>query len=361
TITKKMDGTQTAAVVIGCVDLSANLKFFKEQLGFHVELVKPADNPSTVVISGYGVRLHLSKSADQLPHVLFINCQDPIAMGHGKTTLVAPNGTCVELHSLTADVVVPPLQPSLQVRLPSSGAWVVGRAGMRYRDLLPGRYGGRFIASHINIAEPGPVADYVHYHRIRFQFIYCRRGWVRVVYEDQGEPFVMNEGDCVLQPPQIRHRVLESSAQMEVIEMACPAEHETIADHTLSLPNLQVLRPDRLFDGQRFVRHVAKDAAWKPWHVPNVVVRDTGIASATNGIVSTQVMRADKAGTVLVNAAHDKELQLMFVLSGSVTLSALDQTHTIEEDGCFTVPAGVENNVRTLVDGTEVLCVTSPL
>eukprot|EP00731_Ephydatia_muelleri_P007828 Em0004g166a len=235
-------------------------------------------------------------------------------MGHGKTTLVAPNGTCVELHSLTADVVVPPLQPSLQVRLPSSGAWVVGRAGMRYRDLLPGRYGGRFIASHINIAEPGPVADYVHYHRIRFQFIYCRRGWVRVVYEDQGEPFVMNEGDCVLQPPQIRHRVLESSAQMEVIEMACPAEHETIADHTLSLPNLQVLRP----------RSPVRRSALRP-------PRGEGRGLETMARAQRRVMRADKAGTVLVNAAHDKELQLMFVLSGSVTLSALDQTHTIEE------------------------------
>jgi quercetin dioxygenase-like cupin family protein len=40
--------------------------------------------------------------------------------------------------------------------------------------------------------------------------IYCHRGWVRVVYEDQGEPFVMHPGDCVLQPPGIRHRVLEA-------------------------------------------------------------------------------------------------------------------------------------------------------
>lgn len=358
-----MDGTETsAAVVVGCVDLAANLEFF-EELGFRVELVKPADNPSTVVISGYGVRLRLSKSADQLPHVLYINCRDPAALGNGKTKLVAPNGTSVELRSLTADMVIPPLQPSLLVTLPGSGAWVVGRAGMRYRDLLPGRYGGRFIASHINISKPGPVSDYVHYHRIRFQFIYCRRGWVRVVYEGQGEPFAMSEGDCVLQPPLIRHRVLESSAQAEVIEMACPAEHETVADHVLILPNLQqAFCPDRLFEGQRFVRHVAKDAAWEPWHVPGVAVRDTGIAAATGGIVSTLVVRAESAGTVLVNAAHDKELQLMFVLTGAVALStaALEQTHTIGEDGCFAVPAGVENVVRTLVDGTEVLFVTSP-
>ena len=38
-----------------------------------------------------------------------------------------------------------------------------GRAGMLYRDLIPGRLGGRYIASHIVIAEGGPVADWVHY------------------------------------------------------------------------------------------------------------------------------------------------------------------------------------------------------
>ena len=70
-----------------------------------------------------------------------------------------------------------------------------GRAGMRYRDLIPGRLGGRYIASHIAIPEGGQVADWVHYHLIAFQLICVRRGWVRVVYEDQGAPFVMAPGD----------------------------------------------------------------------------------------------------------------------------------------------------------------------
>jgi hypothetical protein len=47
---------------------------------------------------------------------------------------------------------------------------------MIYRDLIPGRLGGRFIASHIAIPQGGPVADWVHYHLIRFQMIFCRRG-----------------------------------------------------------------------------------------------------------------------------------------------------------------------------------------
>ena len=42
----------------------------------------------------------------------------------------------------------------------------------------PDRLGGRFIASHIRIEQGGPVPDYVHFHKIRFQMIYMTRGWV---------------------------------------------------------------------------------------------------------------------------------------------------------------------------------------
>src|SRR5262249_26017862 len=126
-----------------------------------------------------------------------------------------------------------------------------GRAGMRYRDLIPGRLGGRDIASHITIPDRGPGSAWGHYHRIAPQMIYVRSGWVRVVYEDQGEPFVMNPGDLVLQPPGIRHRVLESSPGLEVIEVGAPALHETFADHDLELPSPGV-DADRLFAGQRF-------------------------------------------------------------------------------------------------------------
>ena len=55
-------------------------------------------------------------------------------------------------------------QPATQQRLVLSrgdapDAWGVGRAGMRYRDLIPDRLGGAFIASHIRILEGGPVPD----------------------------------------------------------------------------------------------------------------------------------------------------------------------------------------------------------
>ena len=62
-----------------------------------------------------------------------------------------------------------------------TGTSQVGRAGMEYRDLIPDRLGGRFIASHIRITDGGPVPDSVHFHDIGFQVIVCRAGWVRVV------------------------------------------------------------------------------------------------------------------------------------------------------------------------------------
>jgi mannose-6-phosphate isomerase-like protein (cupin superfamily) len=130
--------------------------------------------------------------------------------------------------------------------------WHEGRAGMQYRDLIPNRVGGKVITSHIRLANEGPVADYVHYHKIDFQMIYCLKGRIKVVYEDQGPPFWIETGDCVVQPPEIRHRVLGCTAGAEVLEVTMPAEHETWIDHDLQLPN-ETYDPNREFNGQRFV------------------------------------------------------------------------------------------------------------
>lgn len=228
--------------------------------------------------------------------------------------------------------------PAFVITRASAQAWVPGRAGMQYRDLIPGRCGGRFIASHIRIETGGPVADYVHHHAIRFQLIYCRKGWVRVVYEDQGPLFVMHEGDCVLQPPHIRHRVLDSSPGLEVIEIASPAEHETWRDHDLELPTATVNR-ERLYEGQRFVRHIAADAPPGP-------IRDTGIAAATNGL----------AGACVIVLPHDETYShetgtflFLAILRGSLTLEA-QGTHTLASDDACLLPAGTAFAMHALED-----------
>ena len=188
---------------------------------------------------------------------------------------------------------------------------------MLYRDLLPDRLGGRFTASHIRIPEGGPVLDDIHFHRVRFQMIYCYRGWARLVYEDQGAPFVLEAGDCVLQPSTIRHRVLENSDGLEAIEIVCPAEHETQPDPDMSLPNA-TLNTQRRFEGQRFVHHVAAQASWEPGHLPGFESRVIGLAEASEGLAEARVCRPRALPRASVR--HDAELHFVFVLEGEVGL-----------------------------------------
>ena len=228
-----------------------------------------------------------------------------------------------------------------------------GRAGMLYRDLIPGRLGGRYIASHITIPDGGPVADWVHYHRVAFQLIAVRRGWVRVVYEGQGEPFVINPGDLVLQPPQIRHRVLESSAGLEVIEIGCPALHETLADHDLELPT--AADPERKFGGQAFVRHVGETAPWADFNGGEAQVTRVGVA--TDGLAEARFVRV-KAGSRLTFAAHDGELVFGFVLEGSALLDFRDGSALGPADS-FVIPPGESWNLREASPDFRLLHVTT--
>ena len=107
-------------------------------------------------------------------------------------------------------------------RLVDQAPWIIGRAGMHYRDLIPNRLGGSIIASHIRIPDGGPVPDTVHYHTVGFQLIFCYRGWVDLVYEDQGEPFRLFAGNCVIQPPEIRHKVLYAAIILKLSKLVCP-------------------------------------------------------------------------------------------------------------------------------------------
>jgi quercetin dioxygenase-like cupin family protein/uncharacterized cupin superfamily protein len=240
----------------------------------------------------------------------------------------------------------------------TDSAWYVGRAGMQYRDLIPGRLGGRFIASHIRIPDGGETPDYVHYHKALFQMIYCKAGWVRVVYEDQGPPFTLEAGDCVLQPPEIRHRVLESSAGLEVIEVACPAEYETRADNELRLPTRDVL-PERLFGGQRFVRHRAREASWEPWRLDGFEARDTGVAAATNGLAAARVVKSNSAIMAMADG-HAGELLFLFILHGELRIDSHGRgNHQLMAGDSCVIPAGVDYKLQSDT-GLEMLEVSLP-
>ncbi len=335
---------QTAEVEVPCTNLALSLDFFTSRVGFRVDLIFPADAPTTAVISGYGVRLRLITAQPSTPlrlTLLVDASQWPNFVPH---KLTGPDDVVIVLIDAEPEITIPDgTQEWIISRNDDKNAWSTGRAGMQYRDLIPGRLGGRFVASHIRIPDGGDVPDYVHFHRLRFQMIYCKAGWVRVVYEDQGEPFVMHAGDCVLQPPQIRHRVLAASAGLEVIEVGCPAIHDTVADHALALPNANV-NTTREFGGQRFTRHIATNAAWLRAGKGDFDTCDLGLAAATSGLARVCVLRATHDLEVK-RCAHRGELLFYFVLSGGLTLTKISSTehrrdHRLDVNDSFVVPAG---------------------
>ncbi len=360
----KAPRAEAAEIVLPASDFDATLKFFTERLGFRLDAIFPADDPATALVSGHSLRLRLERHGGAAPGTLRLLSRDPAGLarvlGDGAPAVTAPNGTRIEFAAENPPYELPPERPSFVVAKMNGGAgWGVGRAGMLYRDLIPDRQNGRFIASHIRIPDGGPVPDYVHFHKIRFQMIFCYRGWVRLVYEDQGPPFVMQAGDCVLQPPEIRHRVLESSPGLEVIEIGCPAEHMTCVDHVLPLPNGTV-NPAHDFGGQRFVHHVAAKAPWAPWRLAGFSARDTGIGAATGGLAGVKVARI--AGTPKGEIVrHGGEFLFLFVLDGAATLDATGHGKQRFETGdAVTVPRDLPHSLSDCSGNLELLEVALP-
>lgn len=350
----------TAQVRIPCSDLDAMLDFLTSRLGLQLDMVMPADAPVLACVSGHGLQLRLQQDDAPQPVTLTLECDDTVA-GDGMQEWQGPDGLRVRLvRDAPARTTAGPTCDQPVISRDRAAAWHTGRAGMHYRDLIPGRLGGRVIASHIRIPDGGRVPDYVHHHRVRLQVIYCRRGWVRLVYEDQGPPFVMQPGDCVLQPPHIRHRVLEASPGLEVMEIGSPAEHETFADHAMALPT-GVNDPQRIFDGQRFTHHVAAGAAWTPLDdAPGIEYRDTGIIHASAGLADVRVLRARPgASHPALSGQAARECHFVFVLEGRITLHAPDE-YALQAGDAFTLPGAASYTLEAAAADTAWLQCTMP-
>ena len=243
-------------------------------------------------------------------------------------------------------------------RLADQAPWVIGRAGMLYRDLVPSRLGGAMIASHIRIPDGGPVPDMVHFHKVGFQLIFCIRGWVDVLYEDQGGPIRLHAGDCFIQPPEIRHRVLEASDGIEVIEIGVPAEHVTEIDHEMTLPTLE-LRPEREWQGQRFVHNVGTTGEFRPFRLPGFVARDTTINANTKGVASVMVAKPDGQETRWT--VHHGDILFTFVMKGTMTLEGESkEPFTLSAGDAFVIPPGLKTRYSAASGDLELLEVSLP-
>lgn len=340
-------------------ELRDDIPFFTNTLGMRLDMIYPADDPRIAVFTGHGLRVRVEKDAPESPGTIRILTNDPDGFAEGQRTLVAPNGTKIEIDEANPPLVMPDTVHSFVVRrLADQAPWIIGRAGMHYRDLIPDRLGGAMIASHIRIPDGGPVPDMVHYHKVGFQLIFCIHGWVDVLYEDQGDRLRLTAGDCFIQPPEIRHRVMEASDDLQVIEIGVPAEHVTEIDHDMTLPTAH-LRPDREWDGQRFVHNLAKDAAWTPCRLPGYVSRDTTIADNTKGVAGVQVVRRGEGDPVWTT--HNSDIHFTFVMQGTVTLEGEGRDpYPLEAGDACVIPPGMKTRLSAPSDDIEMLEVTLP-
>ena len=356
-----MSVIEGAEVLIPCPDFPASLTYFTDNLGFKVKLITPADDPSVAVVQGNGLALRLDRNAKG-PAPLLLLTRGNLDDTKDISTTTPPEGIRIKWVEKTTELAIPHLVPSFVLTRRCDTDWVEGRAGMLYRDLVPDCQGGRFICSHIRIPGGGAVPDYVHYHHVHFQMIYCYKGWVQVVYEDQGPPFRVEAGDCILQPPHIRHRVLSSSSCAEVVEISCPAQHDTLGDPDLVLPTTNI-RPDRLFSGQHFVRYQQAQAKWLPRKQQGWEESDIGFSAATAGLAGASVLRNTQ------NAELDLEsipgFIFRFILKGSVELQVMQDDNSVMrqqlcEEDALVIPENMSGKLTSPAPGTQILEVSLP-
>ena len=96
-------GVRSAQVLVACQTLEPTLSFLVQTLGFQVDAIFPADNPTTAMLSAHGVALRLVQGAAGGATDLYLLCDDLAAAG--ATQLTAPNG--LRIHLVAAD---PPMR-----------------------------------------------------------------------------------------------------------------------------------------------------------------------------------------------------------------------------------------------------------
>jgi uncharacterized RmlC-like cupin family protein len=100
----------------------------------------------------------------------------------------------------------------------------------QYRDLgIAAATGGMVRAHVIKMVPPCDPAEVSkrHFHEVEFQMVYVLKGWIKSEYEGAGE-VTMRQGSCWLQPPKIKHSVLDYSDDCELLEIIMPADFATV-------------------------------------------------------------------------------------------------------------------------------------
>jgi quercetin dioxygenase-like cupin family protein len=103
------------------------------------------------------------------------------------------------------------------------------RSFYEYRDLgIQDATAGRVVAHVIRAAGGSDSSSQPHIHDTTFQLVYVLKGWIEFEYEGQGR-VRLEAGSCVHQPPQIRHREVGHSEDVEMLEIVLAANFKTEA------------------------------------------------------------------------------------------------------------------------------------
>lgn len=98
-----------------------------------------------------------------------------------------------------------------------------------YRDVgVQSGTNGDFVA-HVIRHNGKQAQDKVqawHMHECDFQLVYVINGWATFEYEGEGVKTI-RKGDVVLQKPFIRHREIDCSPDLEILEVVSPGEFVT--------------------------------------------------------------------------------------------------------------------------------------
>ena len=104
------------------------------------------------------------------------------------------------------------------------------RSYAKYRDLDLAKATTGMVQAHVIQMVPPcdpKVVSKWHYHDVNLQFIYVLNGWIKNEFKGQGV-HTMKKGTCWLQPPKIKHRVLDYSPDCELLEVVLHADFETV-------------------------------------------------------------------------------------------------------------------------------------
>lgn len=100
----------------------------------------------------------------------------------------------------------------------------------KYRDLGMGKATGGMVQAHVIRFVPPCRPEEVsklHFHDVEFQMVYVLNGWIKTELDGQGA-ITMQTGSAWIQPPRIKHRVLDYSDDCEVLEIVLPADFKTV-------------------------------------------------------------------------------------------------------------------------------------